>query len=222
MAHGDTVHPRRDDQTPSEFERALDLDAEPEAPLPLVTRSARHQRRRLERSQRPAVALNVIPMIDVVFQLLVFFLFAGHLAGQEDVFRVDLPTGAVAPAIGRADAASEPSASDVDPGADPGTNADPFELDREPLRVLVTTTGAEPEDYRLEVVGLPESPRTFEELRNALQRQLVDPATGRGSFLPDHPVVLEPSPATTWEHSVGAFNAAVRAGCVNVVFRGLR
>lgn len=159
------------------------------------------------------MALNVIPMIDVVFQILVFFLFAGRLAGRELIFRVDLPSGAVAPVAAPA-AAEDP--------ADPGAAGDPFALDREPLRVLVTTTGAEPEDYRLEVVGLAESPRTFEELRSALRRQLVDPASGHGLFLADHPVILEPSPATTWEHSVGAFNAAVRAGCVNVVFRGLR
>lgn len=204
---------RHDDRRADALDDGRELDMQ----LRLGTRSPRRERRRRERSARPALALNVIPMIDVVFQILVFFLFAGHLAAQEDVFRVDLPTGAVAPAV----APAVPVPAD-ETRAEPQNDEDPFELDREPLRVLVTTTGAEPSDYRLEVVGLPEAPQTFEELRDALRRQLVDPSTGRGSLLADHPVVLEPSPATSWEHSVGAFNAAVRAGCVNVVFRGLR
>ncbi len=42
-------------------------------------------------SVRLPVKLNLTPMIDVTFQLILFFLLAGHLAQQESSVDLDLP-----------------------------------------------------------------------------------------------------------------------------------
>jgi biopolymer transport protein ExbD len=184
---------------------------DPEVRRALRAHSPRRAQRRSARLDRPAMTLPITALIDVVFLLLVFFLLVTDFSGPEEVFRIDLPPTAVAPS---------PAARD---GADraPQTPRDPFALERQPIRVLVTSTGPGEEEYQLEVVGLEEPVQGFAALEAALRRHLVDPSTRQGLYLPDQPVVLEPSPATTWGHSVGAFNAAVRAGYTNVVFRGL-
>lgn len=40
---------------------------------------------------RPSVRMNMTPMIDVTFQLILFFILAGHLAQQESPVDVRLP-----------------------------------------------------------------------------------------------------------------------------------
>ena len=41
---------------------------------------------------RGAVGFNMTPLIDVVFQLIIFFLVSSHLAKQEAQLELDLPT----------------------------------------------------------------------------------------------------------------------------------
>lgn len=40
---------------------------------------------------RPSVRMNMTPMIDVTFQLILFFILAGHLAQQESLVDLQLP-----------------------------------------------------------------------------------------------------------------------------------
>lgn len=192
-----------------EFETA-DEEVEADVALRKAMRasSPRRRRRLEERRTRPTFALNMTPMIDVVFQLLVYFLVATSFVVSEELYRVDLPRRA----------ASSADASATSPTIPQG---DPFELDREPIRVLVTTTGPNPDDCTIEIVGVADSIAGFEGLRAVLFDRLADPSLGTGMFLAEHPVVLEPSPATSWQHAVEAFNAAVRAGYVNVIFQTL-
>ena len=42
-------------------------------------------------SHRSGVHMNMTPMIDVVFLLIIFFLVSSHLAQQESLYEVDLP-----------------------------------------------------------------------------------------------------------------------------------
>lgn len=174
--------------------------------------STRRQRRRAERMSRATMRLNVTPMIDLLLQLLVYFMVAAAFAVNEEFYKVDLPRRTMTSAAADESPTNAPS---------PEPARDPFELDREPIRVLVTTTGPNPEDCTIEIVGIAERIGTFEALRAILHSRLVDPSLRSGMFLPEHPVVLEPSPATSWEHAVEAFNAAVRAGYVNVIFQTL-
>lgn len=45
-------------------------------------------------AQRGSVGINMTPLIDVVFQLLIFFLVSSHLARQESRMALPLPTAA--------------------------------------------------------------------------------------------------------------------------------
>ncbi|MDP6986900.1 MAG: biopolymer transporter ExbD [Phycisphaerales bacterium] len=140
------------------------------------------------RRRGSGVALQIAPMIDVVFLLLMYFMVATDFSPSEEVFRLDLPAHSVG-------------------------SADPLQLIDEPLRVRVVAAGAGGEHARItvdgpwEIAGSPEGLRTF----------LSDSLVPRGNlFLSDHPIVIVPSLRVGWGHVVAVFNAAVAAGCTNV------
>jgi biopolymer transport protein ExbD len=148
--------------------------------------------RRRDRSA-PSIGLNLTSMIDVVFLLLVYFLVATDFKQSEEIYRLDLPERREGMAL------------------------DPFELDDEPLRILVRGFGTADEDYRLEIEGARGTVRDFDSLYEFLAARRID-GMGGGLFADDHPVLVVPSSATSWSFAVGAFNAAVRAGYVNITF----
>jgi hypothetical protein len=106
-------------------------------------------------------------------------------------------------------------ASELDPfdGA-----ADPFELDSEPLRIVVTSTGLAPDMYRLSIDGPFAQPTTFDALQSFLSSNQARPDTTGGLFEPDHPIVIQPKRTTRWDHAMQAFNAAARSRYSNVTF----
>ena len=148
--------------------------------------------RRRERSA-PSIGLNLTSMIDVVFLLLVYFLVATDFKQSEEIYRLDLPERRE------------------------GMLIDPFELDDEPLRILVRGFGISDDDYRLDIEGARGSVQDFQSLYEFLSARRID-GMGGGLFADDHPVLVVPSSDTSWSFAVGAFNAAVRAGYVNITF----
>ena len=141
-----------------------------------------------------SIGLNLTSMIDVVFLLLVYFLVATDFTQSEEVYRLDLPE--------RID----------------GLSIDPFELDDEPVRIIVQGIGGPDGDYRLQVEGAGAANLSnFESLYDFLAARRLD-GLGGGFFATDHPLLVVPSPQTPWSYAVGAFNAAVRAGYVNISF----
>jgi biopolymer transport protein ExbD len=146
-----------------------------------------------ERPAMPRASLNITPMIDVVFQLLIYFLVATNFALGEQVFRLDLPDR-----DGRS------------------MESDPFELEEEPLRIRVRSVGEEGAAIALLVEGPFPQPADIDELESFLRSSLEDP--GAALFRQDHPVMIVPTPTTRWEHVVDTFNAAVRSGFRSVVF----
>ena len=64
----------------------------------------------------PRIDLNLTAMIDVVFLLLVYFMAATEFKLGEEIYRLDLPQR--------------------------GRASEPFELPRDPLRVVVASTGS--------------------------------------------------------------------------------
>jgi biopolymer transport protein ExbD len=155
-------------------------------------------RRRRERT-RPRIALHLTAMIDVVFLLLVYFMVATEFKVGEEIYRLDLPERVTAQ-----------------------RELDPFDLDEMPLRILVATTGFGLDTYTLRLEGPYEQPRTFEDLYDFLRNRQVSEFTRTGLFEPDHPIVIEPTRTTKWQHVVEAFNAAARARYTNVTFAGAR
>lgn len=152
-----------------------------------------HTARDRRRRGQPRIGLNITPMIDVVFLLLVFFLVATNFKLGEELYRMDLPERGSAQA------------------------ADPFELDDEPLRITIASTGPVQQTYRLTIEGPYPQPGDFRDLRNFLSQRRIG-AGGDGLFADDHPIIIAPTARTRWEHVIGAFNAAVRAEYTNVTF----
>ena len=139
------------------------------------------------------VGLNLTPMIDVVFQLLIYFLLATNFALGEQVFRMDLPERGGSTRL-----------------------EDPFDAPEEPLRIRVISL--EPDRERLSVTLPPQYPAQ-DDLNN-LERFLSENRSGEtiGLFLSDHPIQIVPTPDTRWEHVVDVFNAVIRAGYRRVHF----
>ena len=138
-------------------------------------------------------SLNITPMIDVVFQLLIYFLVVTNFALGEQVFRLDLPS----------------RGASIE-------NADPFQLEEEPLRIRVDSIGNDGREIALGIEGPYPEPADCAELEAFLRESISNPA--EALFRRDHPIVIVPTPDTRWEHVVGAFNAAVRSGFRSVVF----
>lgn len=148
----------------------------------------------ISRRGRPRLTLNLTPMIDVVFQLLIYFLVSTNFALGEQVYRVDLPNR--------------------DEGA-----ADPFALDEEPLRIRLIAAGDDASgSIAIRIEGPWPQPDDFEQLFSFLESRRIDVDRPAGLFAPDHPVLIDPGPAVRWDRTVDAFNAAVRAGYTNVGF----
>jgi len=154
---------------------------------------ARRTRRRRRRG-RATIALNLTAMIDVTFLLLVYFMTATEFKLGEEIYRLDLPQR------GRAE------------------QRDPFELDEEPLRIAVATTGFGLRAYSLKIEGPYRQPRSFEELYEFLDRRRISKDAAGGLFQADHPIIIQPARTTTWQHAMEAFSAAARARYTNVAF----
>jgi biopolymer transport protein ExbD len=154
-----------------------------------------------QRHGRPhaGVGLNMTPMIDIVFQLLIYFLVATDFRLGEEVYRMDLPQRGAAAAL-----------------------RDPFELDETPLRIAVTSTPDPHHPYVLRIEGPYPQPGTFRELMDFLRVRQINPSTSGGLFEPEHPIIIEPSRGTSWQHAVEAFNAAARARYTNITLARAR
>ncbi len=130
-------------------------------------------------------------MIDVVFLLLVYFMAATEFKLGEEIYRLDLPQRG---------------------------QADPFDLPRDPLRIIVTSSG--PDGYTLRLSGPAQlgPDADFGQLYELLRESRRSEAAAGGLLDADHPLIVEPGAGARWEHAMEAFNAAVRARYTNVTF----
>ncbi len=150
--------------------------------------------RAISRRVRPRISLNLTSMIDVVFQLLIYFLVSTNFARGEQVFRMDLPA------------------------RERGEAADPFRLDEEPLRIELS--GGGDDGTRIRLPAPWPQPADFEALFEFLRDRQLNATQPNGLFAADHPIVVAPAAAVRWDATVEAFNSAVRAGYVRVSFEG--
>lgn len=167
---------------------------DPLADLPAEDHRRSRTRRRLSRGGAQ-ISLNLTAMIDVVFLLLIYFIAGTDFKLGEEVYRMDLP---------------ERGSSSA--------HVDPFELDDEPLRIRVATVGQRGESYRLRIDGPYRQPGTFEDLGEFLRQRRIGPYATNAMFEADHPIIIEPSRTTRWEHAMSAFNAVARARYTNITF----
>lgn len=153
---------------------------------------AHHTSPRQLRSIAPAkMTVNLTSMIDVIFQLQIYFLLTAAFTVGEGVITANLPQGDANP-------------TDTPPEAG--------------IKIVLKSLGKY--DCNIEIDGIPETPTDFKSLQDLLIENQFDPAAGRGNgtFKPEDPVTIKPSGDVRWQHVVDAFNAAVSARYKNVAF----
>lgn len=149
----------------------------------------RHESPRMRRDLPPAkMQLNLTSMIDVIFQLLIYFVITANFTMDEGVLTARLP--------------EEGQASKASPLDEPQT----------PLFITIASAGVA--DYQIRLEGIPEAPNSFE----GLSRLLKELAAGGVFDPEKKPIVIRPDFQVRWQHVVNAFNAAVAARYKNVRF----
>ncbi len=156
--------------------------------------SQQEKRRKQRDTGGDAMQLNLTSMIDVVFQLLIYFVVTASFTIGEGVITAKLPSG-------------------------PGTPQQSKQPPERPLEIILNTGGDIGTEYRVSIKGLAGQPRSFTELSDTLIQLQYDPQRGlNGAYKPDNPVIIKPDVSVRWQHVVNAFNAAVRARYSNVSF----
>ncbi len=171
-------------------------DPQPDATAePTVHHRSARQRRGRHAGQ--VGELNLTPMIDVIFQLLIFFVVTANFMIDEGVLSAKLPQGS-----------GSPTASD--------------DLPREKITIRLTSDPGDDALVSIErgPVGDPVRYASFGELAADLDRLRYDPDGSRidGIYEADNPVMIEPTGTVRWQHVVNAFNAAITAKYTNVSF----
>ena len=142
--------------------------------------------RRRFRGSRVSIAVNLAPMIDVSFLLLIFFLVTTTFERAEGVLASKLPKDTGMPAVA---------------------------LPISPIVVRLSQVGPGENDYTINVDNFKNVPTGFVELGRYL-RQIQN----KPGFDAETPVVIVAGDDVRWDHVVGAWNAAVSAGCRNIAF----
>lgn len=137
--------------------------------------------------------LQLTSMMDVVFQLLIFFILTANFAVDEGILPADLPQG------------TPPVPIDVKP-------PDP------PLKIVLQTVNVDGVSIWVEGSNTITS-GDFNELFSRLNGWRFDSQTNpNGLYKADNPVVIKPMTDVRWGFVVDTFNAAVRAKYTNVSF----
>ncbi|MBI1371078.1 MAG: hypothetical protein GC162_20810 [Planctomycetes bacterium] len=154
-----------------------------------MTDRTRHSRSADKRATE-SPSLNLTSMLDVCFLLLIFFMLTAAFAVGEGVLPAEMPAGPT------------PVANLTDP--------------QPPLRIALRSLGGE--DVSIQLVGSSNPPTDFNDLSRSLRAMQHRPDQPTGAYLPTDPIDIVPDRTVHWTHVLNAYNAAVRAGYVNVRF----
>ncbi len=138
----------------------------------------------------PKMSINLGPMIDVIFNLLIYFVVTANFAVEEGVLTLKLPQGSGEPAV----TISPPPS---------------------PLTIAITSAGATGAHLTLQNRSVGGS---FEQLFQELASLQLNERNPGGAYRPDDPIIIKPQGQVRWQHVVNAFNAAIRAEYGNVSF----
>jgi len=165
----------------------------PAAPGGAQDETVHHESRRKKEGLPPVqMQLNLTSMIDVIFQLLIYFVVTASFAINEGVIIANLPEQGGA------------QQADVEPP------------DR-PINIVIISDGMA--GYRLRFENQPRTPANFNELKEILIQIQNNPKLGRsGVYATDNPVIIKPDGRVRWQHVVNAFNAAVSARYEQISF----
>jgi len=150
--------------------------------------------KRADRRARRGIALNLTPMIDVTFLLLVFFVCTTKTLDREELLRTDLRQ--------RTSALVQPTA---------------LALDEPPLRIELFRKESQ---TVIKILAPMPQPDSFEQLTVTLNSKRYSKENPAGLFSCDHPIELAPAKDVPWNDAVAAFNGLVRAGYQQIHFAG--
>ena len=150
-----------------------------------------HVSQRKKRGLPPVkMQLQLTSMIDVIFQLLIYFIVTASFTLGEGVITAKLPQG----------------------GSAPATTKPPDK----PLNITLTAAGNF--GVSINVAGV-QRVDNFSQLIAVLEQLQYDPDRLRnGVYKPDNPILIKPAGQVRWQHVVNAFNSAVAARYTNVSF----
>lgn len=151
-------------------------------------RLPRHRRRWRARftARGVSIGVNLAPMIDVTFLLLIFFLVTTTFERAEGVLASDLPEMGAVPAV---------------------------PLPVSPIVIRLVQTGPGHDDFTITIDRFQEVPKDFDTLPDYLREIQQQPG-----FDVQTPVVIVSEHDVRWDHVVGCWNAALRAGCERIAF----
>lgn len=156
------------------------------------TETVHHVGSRERRKREPAKVgqLNLTSMMDVTFQLLIFFVLTAQFVIDEGILPADLPQGAAA--------------------------SESVDLPKEPLTLKLRSVN---DECIIEIAGSQTLRNSdFKELYERLNGWRLDESNPSGVYMPDNPIVIQPTGKVRWGDVVNTFNQCARAKYVNVNF----
>ncbi len=149
------------------------------------------KRQKLGRSE---ITMNLVAMLDLSFNILIFFIITANFAVHEGVITAKVPS--------------------IDGSL---LNEKPLDLPKTPLKVMLSATSGEGQ-ARITIDGSSEQTQDFDRLSEVLGRIQKNKENPAGAFDPDNPVIINPDKNTRWQDVVNAFNAVVKAKYSDVSF----
>lgn len=149
------------------------------------------KRARLGKSE---ITLNLVAMLDLSFNILIFFIITANFAVHEGVITAKVPQIK---------------------GGNPTTD---LALPDTPMKIMLSATSGSDGQARINIEGSPMQTQDFDKLSEILGRIQVSQGNANGVFKDTDPVIITPDKNTRWQDVVNTFNAVVKARYNNVSF----
>jgi biopolymer transport protein ExbD len=154
-----------------------------------------------QRRKKPVIrvaALNITSMMDLVLNLLLFFVLTASFAASEGILPAKLPTGGG--------------------GGGPAAEIALEESPELPVVVTLVSSGRQDAPAIIQVENSPDAVNDYEDLYQKLRQWQQNEGNPQGAYKPSQSIVIRPGRDVKWEQVVNAFNALVRAKYTNIGF----
>ncbi len=153
-----------------------------------------HKKKKRQTLAKGEPTMNLVAMLDLSFNILIFFIITANFAVHEGVITAKVPA-----MIGGEGAATESP------------------LPKTELKIQLTSGGMDGQ-ARITIDGSAEQTQDFSRLSEVLARIQNNKENPSGAFAADNPVVITPDQNTRWQDVVNTFNAVVKAKYSDVSF----
>ena len=164
----------------------------PSAVHSLATPDDEPRKARKHKTSIRVAALNITSMMDLVLNLLLFFVLSSSFALTEGSMPATLPTGG--------------------PGEGPGAPvAEELKAPKDPIIISLHKLGSD--RALIQIEGTNKAVQNSDELFKMLEQYHAD-----GIYMLDNPITIKPDSSATWNQVVDTFNAVIRARYTSVGF----